>query len=47
MNLKNKSCEIQFPTLQLEDTRYDKNLTRSLYYEDVFCLCMKILLFIC
>ena len=27
MNLKEKSCEVQFPTLQLEDTRHDKNLT--------------------
>ena len=46
MNLKGKSCEIQFPTVQLEDARYDKNLTGSLYYEDVFCICMKILFFI-
>ena len=42
MNLKDKSREIQFPTMQLEDTRYDKNLTGSQYYKDVLCIRMEI-----
>ena len=28
--------------MQLEDARYDKNLTGSLYYEDVFYIYMKL-----
>lgn len=42
MNLKEKSREIQFSTMQLQDTRYDKSITASLYYKDVPCIYMKI-----
>ena len=45
MNLKEKTCKIEFAILQYEHTRHDKRhgfLTGNLYFEDVLCiLCMK------
>ena len=40
-NSKEKTCEVQFETIQEEDTRHDKNLSGDLHYEDVLCIsCM-------
>ena len=45
MNLKEKTCKIEFAILQYEHTRHDKRhgfLTGNLYFEDVLCiLCME------